>query len=165
MATISPRHDQDDNLTGWQAIIRKRGFPSQTKTFRNKRDAEAWAKVTESEMVRGVFIQRTASERTLLSELLDRYAIEVVPALKGGSRDILRIRTLKAHLGKYVVASITSALVARYRDSRLATISKSTGTLVGPQTVKHELGMLQRVLKKGAMEWGCYYWAESRRCK
>ena len=36
MATISPRHDQDDNLIGWQAIIRKRGFPSQTKTFRTK---------------------------------------------------------------------------------------------------------------------------------
>ncbi|CDQ08890.1 Integrase [Acidithiobacillus ferrivorans] len=154
MATISPRHDQDDNLIGWQAIIRKRGFPSQTKTFRTKRDAEAWAKVTESEMVRGVFIQRTESERTLLSELLDRYATEVVPTLKGGSRDMSRIRTLKAHLGKYAVASITSALVAQYRDSRLATISKSTGMLVGPQTVKHELGMLQRVLKKGAMEWG-----------
>ncbi|MHB0872436.1 MAG: tyrosine-type recombinase/integrase [Acidithiobacillus ferrooxidans] len=154
MATISPRHDQDDNLIGWQAIIRKRGFPSQTKTFRTKRDAEAWAKVTESEMVRGVFIQRTESERTLLSELLDRYASEVVPTLKGGSRDMSRIRTLKAHLGKYAVASITSALVAQYRDSRLATISQSTGKLVGPQTVKHELGMLQRVLKKGAMEWG-----------
>jgi len=56
MATISPRHDQDDNLIGWQAIIRQRGFPSQTKTFRTKRDAEAWAKVTESEMVWGVFV-------------------------------------------------------------------------------------------------------------
>ncbi|MHB1202645.1 MAG: hypothetical protein ACYCZC_05820, partial [Acidithiobacillus sp.] len=70
----SPRHDQDDNLIGWQAIIRKRGFPSQTKIFRTKRDAEAWANVTESEMVRGVFVQRTESERTLLSDLLDRYA-------------------------------------------------------------------------------------------
>jgi len=66
MATISPRHDQDDNLIGWQAIIRQRGFPSQTKTFRTKRDAEAWAKVTESEMVWGVFVQRTEAERTLL---------------------------------------------------------------------------------------------------
>ena len=154
MATISPRHDQVDNLIGWQAIIRKRGFPSQSKTFRTRRDAEAWAKVTESEMVRGVFVQRTEAERTLLSDLLDRYAKEVVPTLKGGSRDMSRIRTLKTHMGKYAVASITSAMIAQYRDSRLATISKSTGKLVGPQTVKHELSMLQRVLKKGAQEWG-----------
>ena len=155
MATICSRVDQDDNVIGWQAIIRKRGFPSQTKTFRTKRDAEAWAKVTESEMVRGVFIQRTESERTLLSDLLNRYAKEVVPTLKGGDRDMSRIRTLNAHLGKYAVASITSALVAQYRDMRLATVSEFTGKLVGPQSVKHELGMLQRVLKKGAMEWGC----------
>lgn len=65
-----------------------------------------------------------------------------------------RIRTLKAYLGKYAVASITSALVAQYRDTRLSTISDATGKAVGPQTVKHELGMLQRVLKKGAMECG-----------
>jgi len=65
-----------------------------------------------------------------------------------------RICTLKTHLGKYAVASITSAIIAQYRDSRLATISQSTGKLVGPQTVKHELSMLQRVLKKGAQEWG-----------
>ena len=134
MAAISPRHDQDDNLIGWQAIIRKRGFPSQTKTFRTKRDAEAWANVTESEMVRGVFVQRTESERTLLSDLPDRYAREVVPTLKGGDRDMSRIRTLKAYLGKYAVASITSALVAQYRDTRLSTISDATGKAIGPQT-------------------------------
>ncbi len=27
MATINPRKDQDENVIGWQAIIRKRGFP------------------------------------------------------------------------------------------------------------------------------------------
>ncbi len=41
MAAISPRLDQDKNVIGWQAIIRKRGFPTQTKTFRTKRDAES----------------------------------------------------------------------------------------------------------------------------
>jgi len=73
MATINPRVDQDKNVIGWQAIIRKRGFPSQTKTFRTKRDAESWAKITESEMVRGVFIQRNDAERTLLADALNRY--------------------------------------------------------------------------------------------
>lgn len=52
MATINPREDQDKNVIGWQAIIRKRGFPSQTRAFRTKRDAESWAKITESEMLR-----------------------------------------------------------------------------------------------------------------
>lgn len=57
MATINARKGPDANnklvIIGWQAIIRKQGHPSQTRTFRTKRDAEAWAKVTESEMLRG----------------------------------------------------------------------------------------------------------------
>lgn len=47
----------------WKAVIRKMGFPTTIKTFRLKRDAEDWARTTEDEMVRGVFIKRTPSER------------------------------------------------------------------------------------------------------
>lgn len=48
----------------WKAVIRKQGWPTSAKTFRTKRDAEDWARRTEDEMVRGVFIQRAPSERT-----------------------------------------------------------------------------------------------------
>jgi hypothetical protein len=37
----------------WKAVIRKTGFPTATKTFRLKRDAEDWARRAEDEMVRG----------------------------------------------------------------------------------------------------------------
>ena len=68
MATISARKGPDENdkmvVIGYQAIIRKKGHPSQTRTFRTKRDAERWARQVESEMDRGVFVQRTESEQT-----------------------------------------------------------------------------------------------------
>ena len=51
MATIS----KTPSAT-WKAVIRKRGWPN-IKTFRTKRDAEAWAHRTEDEMVRGVYIR------------------------------------------------------------------------------------------------------------
>lgn len=38
----------------WKALVRKTGWPTNTKTFRTKRDAEDWARRTEDEMVRGV---------------------------------------------------------------------------------------------------------------
>ena len=47
----------------WKAVVRKTGFPASIKTFRLKRDAEDWARRTEDEMVRGLFIQRGPSER------------------------------------------------------------------------------------------------------
>ncbi len=38
------------------------GLADQRKTFRTKRDAEDWARRTEDEMVRGVYIQHCGSE-------------------------------------------------------------------------------------------------------
>ena len=53
----------------WKAIIRKRGWPTTIKTFRTKRDAEDWARSTEDDMVRGVYIDRAGSDR-VCGELL-----------------------------------------------------------------------------------------------
>nr|MBU2747332.1 site-specific integrase [Acidithiobacillus montserratensis] len=76
MATIRERKDQDGNRIGWQVMIRKQGFPSQTKTFRTKAEAQDWAKVTEAEMAKGTWRDRREAESTTLSEALDRYARE-----------------------------------------------------------------------------------------
>jgi hypothetical protein len=40
----------------WKAVVRKTGWPTNAKTFRTKRDAADWARRTEDEMVRGVYI-------------------------------------------------------------------------------------------------------------
>ena len=158
MATINARKGPDENdkmvVIGYQAIVRKKGHPSQTRTFRAKRDAERWARQIESEMERGVFVQRTESEQTTLNELLDRYSREVLPKLKGGYREQSRIKSLQNSLGAYSLAVLNSTMIAKYRDKRLSTISEKTGRLLGPQTVKHELGLLQRALKMAVMEWG-----------
>ncbi len=154
MATITPRLDDQGNRIGWQARIRKKGFPPQVKTFRKKAEAEAWASTVESEMARGVFIQRTESEQTTLHDLLDRYSREVLPKLKGGHREQSRVKALQAGLGAYSLAALNSSVIAKYRDKRLSTTSSKTGRTVSAQTVKHELGLLQRALKRGAQEWG-----------
>ncbi|MHB1320838.1 MAG: site-specific integrase [Acidithiobacillus ferrivorans] len=158
MATINARKGPDENdkmvVIGYQAIVRKKGHPSQTKTFRAKHDAERWARQVESEMDRGMFVQRTESEQTTLNELLDRYSREVLPTLKGGHREQSRIKALQNGLGAYSLAILNSSMIAKYRDKRLSTISEKTERLVGPQTVKHELGLLQRALKMAVMEWG-----------
>ena len=146
MATIRSREDRDGITIGWQAQIKRKGFPLQVKTFRTKAEATQWATVTESEMMRGVFVSRSESERTTVNDLMDRYAREVLPTQKGGHREVSRVKHIKEGLGKYSLAALTSSLIADYRDARLQK--------VGPQSVKHELGLLQRTLKKGTQEWG-----------
>ncbi|MDW5415662.1 hypothetical protein R6242_03645 [Iodobacter sp. CM08] len=42
-------------------MIRMKGWPTTSKTFRTKRDAEDWSRRTEDEMVRGVFIRKRSA--------------------------------------------------------------------------------------------------------
>ncbi|MBU2804763.1 site-specific integrase, partial [Acidithiobacillus ferridurans] len=104
MASIGPRYDQDKILIGWQARVIRKGYPSQSKTFRAKADAERWARAVEGEMDKGVFVSRSESENTTLNDLLDRYAREVVPRLKGGGREMSRLRALQEGMGQYSLA-------------------------------------------------------------
>ena len=78
MATIRKRGDLQ-----WQAIVKRKGHPLLSKTFTNRKDAEAWATVIESEMVRGVFVSRAEAERTTLNECIERYEEEVTPTKRG----------------------------------------------------------------------------------
>lgn len=70
----------------WKAVIRKTGFPTTVKTFRLKRDAEDWARRTEDEMVRGLYVQRGPSERLTFDKAMQRYLTEVTPTIGSRSR-------------------------------------------------------------------------------
>lgn len=126
--------------------IRKRGYPTQTKTFSKEADAKRWATIIESEMERGVFVSRTEAEATLVKDVLQRYMTDVLPTKRSEQSDKSRIKTLQDTFGDYRLSSLTSTLVAKFRDQRLQ--------VVGPQSVIHEINLLNRVLKTATMDWG-----------
>lgn len=148
MATI------DQRGKNWRAQVRRKGYPVQVKTFKTKAAAQRWARLIEAEMDKGAFVSHSEAERVTVAQLLDRYARDVLPSLKGGKRELSRIDILKVGLGSYSLANLTSFAIAQYRDDRMTTISPATGRPLSAQTVKHELGLLQRALKKSVMEWG-----------
>lgn len=133
----------------WKAVIRRTGWPTAAKTFRIKRDAEDWARRTEDEMRRGVYVQRSPAERTTLEAALDRYLSEVTPTKKPSTQAAERHKaaTLKGRLGRYGLAVLTPTLVAEYRDRRLEE-GKS------PSTVRLELALLGHLYTVAIREWG-----------
>ena len=131
---------------GWQAQIRKKGLPSITKTFIQKKDALTWANTIESEINRGVYVDRSIAEETTLDDVLERYSKNILPSLKGAKSELSRIKHLRSHFGRFSLAQIKPHDLAEYRGKRLS--------LVGPQSVKHELGLLNRILKLAHNEWG-----------
>jgi integrase len=130
----------------WQAKIRRHGWPVQSKTLRTRADAEAWARAVEREMDVGAFINRDDAERTTFAAAAERYTREVLPAKRGKVQDAYVISRVVEAFGAYSMASISAALLSEYRDMRLKSVSN--------QTVIHELGMVSRIFKAAALDWG-----------
>ena len=131
----------------WHVQVRKRGWPTQTKTFDTKAEASAWAKMIESEMNRGVWLDRGEAESTTLRELLDRYEREVVPVKKGAAQEVSVLAAWRETvLAVRTVASVRGADVAALRDEWLQ--------LYAPATVLRRLAVLSHVFNTARKEWG-----------
>jgi integrase len=132
----------------WKAVIRKIGWPITSKTFRTKRDASDWARNTEDEMVRGVFINRADSHQMTLKVALDRYLSEVTPTKRPSTaiREKRRGKTLKDRLGKYSLTALTADVIANYRDTRIKEGQSAS-------SVRLELALLSHLYTTAMREW------------
>ncbi len=148
MAGFYEQQDQDGNLIGWQAKVRKKGFPPQSQVFRTKREAVAWASVVESEMTRGVWRDRSESESTTLAECMDRYLVEVVPTKRGGRREVDYVNQWKArNIAHLYMSSVRGKDVA-------AAMRDMEGEGKGANTIRLHLALLSHLFKVARTEWG-----------
>lgn len=143
MATITRRGDLQ-----WQVKIRKKGYPAQSKTFNLRADAEKWARLIESEMDRGIFVDRTEAESTTLKEALERYLREVTPRKKGAVREGQRINAwINNLLSSRVLAAIRGADMAKYRDEQ-----RQAGK--SDATIRLNLMVISHLFEIARKEWG-----------
>jgi hypothetical protein len=56
----------------WQAVVRRTGNKPVSKSFNTKNQALCWARLIESEIDRGIFVDHTEAERVTVGELIDR---------------------------------------------------------------------------------------------
>jgi len=62
-----------------QARIRRSGYPTITKTFVRKKDAVAWAVLTERKIEQDEYVADGLIKVMTLADLLDRYQEEITP--------------------------------------------------------------------------------------
>jgi integrase len=133
----------------WQAQVRKKGHPLQTRTFETRAEVKQWARTIEVEMDRGAFVSRAEAESTTLKELLERYLTEITPLKKGAEPETNRLRLMMRHpLAGRFVAGVRGVDIARWRDERLRKVT--------PATVKRDLVLLGHVFEVARKEWGIY---------
>lgn len=144
MATIIKRGDLQ-----WQAKIRRKGYPSQSRTFELKADAEAWARDVEREMDRGAFLDRTEAEKNTFGEILKRYKREITPSKKSASiEEVIIDNLLKTDLSKLKMTALSGSALAEWRDDRLGEVSGST--------VNREIDVISSVINLARKEWGIH---------
>jgi integrase len=130
-----------------QATVRRVGYPTQSRTFETKRDAQDWASTVESEMRRGIFIDRSEAERTTLRQLLERYRDEVTPNKLGKGPELSRLKRLIAHpVALQRLAALRSVDFSTYRDERIDEEASN-------KTVREELLLLSVVLNTARKDW------------
>lgn len=103
----------------WQAKIRRKGFPSQSKTFRTKLDAQVWARGIDSGIDKGTHVSTAAAENTLFKDLAARFSTEFAAFHYRGMGWKHKLAHLVDRFGNHSVASLTADKIALYRDQRL----------------------------------------------
>ena len=100
----------------WQARVNQTNASPLVKTFDAKSDAERWARAIQRDIDLGTYLPRNQAETTTVSQLIERYLLEVVPAFKGAEREKYTLRNLNTLLGSYRLAALTPLVVAVTRN-------------------------------------------------
>ena len=142
MATISKRGDYQ-----YQAIIRRKGFPSQTRTFETRKEAAKWARDMESKVDQGLFRDRPGSRA-------DHPRSMHSTATGGPSPSTSAARSPKktasnscrpVPCAQRSLSSLQSCDFAAYRDTRRQQVSANT--------VRLELALLSHLYTVAIQEW------------
>ncbi|ARK99568.1 site-specific integrase [Burkholderia pseudomallei] len=145
MGTITKRGELQ-----WQAKVRRKGFPQQSRTFMYKEDAEKWVRAIERELETSGFVDRREAEKNTLGDVLRRYQKDVTPLKKSAEIESIKINVLlrdKA-LVDLKMSAVNSNALAKWRDRRLKEVAGAT--------VNREMNVLSAVLNHARREWGIH---------
>lgn len=133
----------------WRVIIRRAGFPPQSKTFDRKKDAEAWAAMTEAKMGVGQFdrLQVKQAAATTVKDVFQRYLDEVGKGMKGRNAVSILERLMRdAAFMRIRFDRITPNDIRDWRDDRVLDIK--------PASVHREMNTISAVFTHAIKEWG-----------
>jgi integrase len=131
----------------WQARVIRKGHTPVTKSFRTKQDAQQWARQIEAEIDKGSFVNTALAERTTFKESITRYIEEVLPTMRGGTADVIRLHALARNpIAKLSLTALTPQKLAAFRDVRLKQVA--------PATVIRELAYFSSIINHARREWG-----------
>jgi integrase len=141
MATIRKRG------TRWQVQVRRKGEHPQSKSFINRKDAEAWARQTEIQADRRELPQDPRQlERYTLGELVIRYRDTVTPNKRAAKVETIVLNAFLRHpICAKRLSNLSATDFASYRDERLKEVKA--------YSLKRMLSPIQNLFEVAKSEW------------
>ena len=137
----------------WKAVIRRRGFGTQTQTFGRKKDAETWATAVEAKIDNGSLLVSNETRKITVGQLIDRYIKEVIPQKKSGKVQMQQLIRWKELLGDVRLYALTTNRILQAR-SVIAEQKTRYGKPVSNATVNRYHAALGHALKVAEMQYG-----------
>ncbi len=111
----------------WQVMIRRNDSPHITKSFLHKEAAQEWARETEVNIEKGLYVNVSQSQRMTLRELMFEYRDRVAINKKGYRTESYRINKICRHkVCDNTLFKLTKLKLIKFREDQLIEVSPST---------------------------------------
>ncbi len=154
MATIQERTTSTGE-TRYRALVRVKGSPTHTATFRRKTDAKRWAQKTEADIRRGKFFASGEARRHTFAELVDDYLVNGLHDISTREQESRRrhLSWWKKELGKYALTEIGPRRIAKAR--KVLATQPASGRSIRAGTQNRYLCSLSTAFRYGIreLEW------------
>jgi integrase len=141
----------------WRAIVKRKGYPPQSKTFELKRDAEAWAASIEAKMGVSKFdhLQLKQAKVMTVRDVFQRHLDEVTVDYKGrNAKNMLKRIMAQAAFMNLLITKVRPSDIRDWRDDRLAGNKALKRKPIAPQSVNREFATVSGVFTHAIKEWG-----------
>lgn len=103
--------------TSYTALIRMKGVPPQSATFKRKSDAKQWIQETETAIRENRHFKTVEAKKRTLEELINEYRENILPQRNRDKGTVEgQLLWWEENLGKYTLANINSQLITECRN-------------------------------------------------
>lgn len=159
MATVQKRKNED-GTTSYRVMVRLKGHPTATATFSRLTDAREWGTKTESDMKAGRYFG--AAKLKTLNDLCDKYIPAAKLRLKSWAEIERQLKWWQAKAGSEMLAHITPARIAEWRDELAAMPKQRGGGKRSAADVNRTIAALSGAMTHAVKELG---WIERNPCE
>ncbi|WP_428249524.1 site-specific integrase [Ferrovibrio sp.] len=142
MATIRKRANGS-----WEVRIRRRGYPTLSRNFSRRQDADRFANQCSAEMADGRYIDRTVAEKMTFQMAITRYLQEVTPTKKGHQEAYFLRALLRHPIALKPLADITPIDLNYYKEAE-----QKRG--MSNKSILNALAHISHVFTIAVKEWG-----------